>query len=189
MAAVMLWRHANKLSRGTVGIGNGVLVMLMGLIGVGSTLFHTFANPLSEWLDIIPILALQLVWLWLYLKRIMKLGAPARLILTLGYLFLSVSLSLLPDPTPGSMGYFGPLLIITLLGIYHRSHVEQEPQLLFVMAGLFFVSLLFRSVDQSVCNILPIGTHFIWHILNAIVLYGVCRCIVLDQRTDTAPRD
>lgn len=186
VAAVLFWRHAYTLSRGSIGVGNSLLVLLMVLIGLGSTLFHTFANPLSEWLDILPILGMQLVWLWLYLKRIMKVGAVGRLISTLGYLFLSFTLSMLPDPTPGSMGYFGPLAIITVLGIYHKSHVEKEPQLLFMMAGVFFVSLLFRSIDQAVCNTIPIGTHFIWHILNAVVLYGVCRCVVLDKRVGQA---
>lgn len=182
VAAALVWKHAKQLSRSSVGLGDSVLVVLMVCIAVGSGLFHTFANPVSEWLDVLPIMALQLVWLWLYLKRIMNVRPAVRFVLTLGYLFTSVAFSLLPDPTPGSMGYLGPLLVITLLGIYHKDHAPREPQLLFVMAGVFFVSLIFRSVDQASCQYFSVGTHFIWHVLNAVVLYGVCRSVILDQR-------
>jgi uncharacterized membrane protein len=36
---------------------------------------------------------------------------------------------------------------------------------------LFFVSLLFRTIDISACNTLPVGTHFIWHIMIAITIF------------------
>lgn len=184
VAAVCFWRHAQKLSRGSIGLGNSVLAVLMVCIAIGSTVFHTFATPFAQSLDVLPIMTLQLVWLWLYLKRIMRVRPAARFVLTLGYLFLSVVFSMLPDPTPGSMGYLGPLLVITLLGIYHKDHAPREPQLLYMMAGLFFVSLIFRSVDLASCQFVPFGTHFVWHILNAIVLYGVCRTVVLDNKTN-----
>jgi hypothetical protein len=35
---------------------------------------------------------------------------------------------------------------------------------------VLFVSLIFRTADLLLCSILPIGTHFIWHILNGLVL-------------------
>jgi hypothetical protein len=37
--------------------------------------------------------------------------------------------------------------------------------------GLFLVSLAFRSVDNVVCDVVPIGSHFLWHVLNALLLY------------------
>ena len=37
-------------------------------------------------------------------------------------------------------------------------------------AGVLLLSLTFRSLDMPVCEILHIGTHFAWHILNAIML-------------------
>ena len=38
-------------------------------------------------------------------------------------------------------------------------------------AGIFLVSLTFRTVDVASCARLPLGTHFLWHVLNAVVLY------------------
>ena len=35
---------------------------------------------------------------------------------------------------------------------------------------ILFVSLIFRTADQILCPVLPVGTHFFWHILNGLVL-------------------
>jgi hypothetical protein len=37
--------------------------------------------------------------------------------------------------------------------------------------ALFTVSLAFRTVDEAVCPAFPLGTHFLWHLLNAPLLY------------------
>ena len=37
-------------------------------------------------------------------------------------------------------------------------------------AVILLVSLTFRSVDERVCDHIPLGTHFLWHILNGIML-------------------
>jgi hypothetical protein len=38
---------------------------------------------------------------------------------------------------------------------------------------VFAVSLTARTVDRPLCTDIPIGTHFVWHILNAVVLLVV----------------
>ena len=37
--------------------------------------------------------------------------------------------------------------------------------------GLFAVSSAFRTLDAAVCSLVPLGTHFLWHLLNALVLF------------------
>ncbi len=32
-------------------------------------------------------------------------------------------------------------------------------------------ALLFRSIDQQVCDAFPPGTHFLWHLFNGGMLY------------------
>jgi len=48
-----------------------------------------------------------------------------------------------------------------------------------VAGGVFACSLLLRSIDGSVCGSFGTGTHFLWHLLNALVLYLVGRSLVL----------
>ncbi|NJN40478.1 MAG: hypothetical protein HC807_06085 [Gammaproteobacteria bacterium] len=33
------------------------------------------------------------------------------------------------------------------------------------------MSLTFRTLDRDLCAAIPLGTHFLWHLLNAVVLY------------------
>ncbi|WP_170108072.1 hypothetical protein [Donghicola tyrosinivorans] len=37
-------------------------------------------------------------------------------------------------------------------------------------AGTFALSLVFRAIDLQVCGALPIGTHYLWHLLNGAMV-------------------
>jgi hypothetical protein len=47
--------------------------------------------------------------------------------------------------------------------------------------GILAVSLVFRSIDQAVCPGFPLGTHFLWHVLNAVMLGWMIRVMVADR--------
>jgi hypothetical protein len=48
----------------------------------------------------------------------------------------------------------------------------------FKAAALFAISLTFRSIDMTICPSLAIGTHFLWHLLNGIVLYILVKALM-----------
>jgi antibiotic biosynthesis monooxygenase (ABM) superfamily enzyme len=48
---------------------------------------------------------------------------------------------------------------------------------LLVTAGVFAVSLTFRTLDQPLCVAWPLGTHWLWHLLNAVVLARLMRTL------------
>ena len=50
------------------------------------------------------------------------------------------------------------------------------------VAALFAVSLAFRTLDRAVCPVWPLGTHAVWHLLNAGVLYGLIAVAVRYRR-------
>ena len=37
-------------------------------------------------------------------------------------------------------------------------------------AALFALSLTFRTLDRPLCDAFPLGTHFVWHLLNGLLL-------------------
>jgi hypothetical protein len=37
-------------------------------------------------------------------------------------------------------------------------------------AALLTLSLTARSLDMALCDSIPVGTHFLWHLLNALML-------------------
>ena len=45
--------------------------------------------------------------------------------------------------------------------------------------GMFLLSFTARTLDAPLCEIVPIGTHFLWHLLNALLLFLLARIAIL----------
>ena len=73
-----------------------------------------------------------------------------------------------PDALNGSHAYLPALAATLIVGALTRGPAGR----LVLAAGLTLaLSLVFRTIDNAVCPWFPLGTHFMWHILNATVLY------------------
>ena len=77
-----------------------------------------------------------------------------------------------PHALNGSLMYAGAWLSLVLLGIYHRWRNRPEPWLMLLAAGVFTLSLFFRSMDKSVFvrSHFSHGVHFLWHVFNGVTL-------------------
>jgi hypothetical protein len=73
----------------------------------------------------------------------------------------------------GSAGYLPSLAGQWLIAFGLRNTHKKASQKMWQAGGIFIVSLAFRSVDMAVCDSFAIGTHFMWHALNALMLYTV----------------
>ncbi len=74
-------------------------------------------------------------------------------------------------PGLGSSASYAPVPVLILAyAVLLRNPLPQVAQGLAIGAGLLTLSLTFRTLDQASCAVLPIGTHFMWHILNATML-------------------
>lgn len=150
-------------------------------IGVGSFLFHTFANRLSMLADLLPIFIYQLVFLAFYARNVA--GRKALAVGGLLLLFLVVNLGfgqLPPQWLNGSLLYGGALLFIGGIAIYHHASGKREPAVLYLAFAVLVVSLACRSLDLWICQWLPLGSHFLWHLLTGFVLYLTTRAYVLN---------
>lgn len=151
-------------------------------IGVGSFLFHTFANRLTMLADLLPIFIYQLLFLAFYARYVA--GRKALAVGGLLLLFLLANLGfgqLPPQWLNGSLLYGGALLFIGGIAIYHHASGRREPAILYLAFAGLLVSLACRSLDQWICEWAPLGSHFLWHLLNGIVLYLTTRAYVLNQ--------
>ena len=173
LSAWLVWR----LAAGRVAPAGRVrlLAVLIAIVGLGSGLFHTFANTLTLWLDIVPILLFQLVFLWLYFRDVAGMRRTFAAIVLAVFLAAGLGAELVPSVLHGSLVYAPAIVVLAVLGIYHYRRRLAEPALLLVAAGVFLLSLAFRTADAGLCAHVPIGTHFLWHLLNAVVLYLVSR--------------
>jgi len=149
-------------------------------IGIGSFLFHTVASRLTHWLDIAPVFVFQLLFLGLYSRRVIKLSWTVSVISLLLLLVAVVISSQFADLFNGSLVYIPALLAISILGAFHCYSHKAEPRLLLVAASLFLLSLFLRSIDIQICSRIELGTHFLWHILNAFVIYLAMRALIVN---------
>ena len=178
LAALACWRLAGR--QGVLSADIRLLTGLMAAIGIGSGLFHTFATGWSQLLDILPILLFQVVYLWAYGRRIIGMGTGW--LVTAILLLVSTALygRQFPDLLNGSLIYAPALVMLISLGTYHYRHAAVQPALLLQATGVFLLSLSMRTMDEAVCAHLPLGTHFLWHLLNGLLVYLIVRGLLVN---------
>jgi len=188
IAAFISWQDVKQLQAPG---GNLFLIpVLMAVTGLGSLLFHLLANPSSQVADLVALLLFQLAYLWLYLQRTELLNTTPRIIFITLFLLSVFYLSLFQQYMNGSLLFLPSLLVLLGLGIYHASTGRPGTRVI-VLATLFFLTaLIARTVDIAVCATWPVGTHFLWHILNAMVMVMMFRVLLIQkqQSDDTHKR-
>ena len=178
-----LWGALTARRRGISHPVAWLLIVMAGLIGVGSFLFHTFANRWSELADTLPIWSFVAVFVIAAMRwiggmaprrvarvAVLVVGAAA---LTLVFLASGEGAAVAeaaPDPLNGSGQYAPALIALAVFSVvtWRRGH----PAAPWVLAatGVFVLSLVFRTLDRDLCAALPLGTHFLWHLLNGLMI-------------------
>ena len=161
-----------------------ILAVFIIAIGLGSALFHAIATPRALAFDALPVITFQVVFLWLYLRRVAGAGRGNSALLVAGLLGCALAGHVLSGPIfeggptsggrgllNGSLPYVPGAALLLALGVSHYSSGRREPLALLAAGGLFSLALLFRTFDQALCPSWSLGTHFLWHLLNAGVLY------------------
>ncbi|WP_116132205.1 ceramidase domain-containing protein [Tropicimonas sp. IMCC34043] len=169
IAALVMWRRLRGVP---FGIGH-VLCLILAVIGTGSYLFHTHATIWASWADMVPIGVFVLVYLFATNRDLVGLRAPWALLATLGFVpFVAVTLPVfaaLPFFRISSVYWPIPLLIV-LYALGLRARAPDTARGFAIGSAILVASLILRSLDQPLCGVFPFGTHFLWHILNGIML-------------------
>jgi hypothetical protein len=172
-AAFLLWRRS--AARDSFAL---TLVGLTVLVGLGSFAFHTLATRGAVLLDVIPIALFVYGYFLFSLRRFFRFDAVPAVAVLVAFIAASQALSFtLPAGfLNGSGEYLAPLAALFAVGWL----VEGDDRRRGILAAgtLFAVSLAFRTMDQAVCGAFPLGSHFIWHLLNAVVLYLLLRTAI-----------
>lgn len=168
-AGVCAWRL-----RGTRLALAWALVVTLAVIGVGSFLWHTHATRWAGLMDVLPILVFILIYVFAATRDLVELAwywALAATGLFVPYAIgVSAGLGQLIRGIGANGAYAAVVLLIVLYGLYlHRRHPRTARGLM-IGAAILAVSLAFRTLDGPACAVIPVGTHFLWHILNAVML-------------------
>jgi hypothetical protein len=163
-------------------------------IGIGSFLFHTYANAWSAAADTIPIGIFMLAYLMFAMRRYLGLSwfwtaAAVAVFIAAVNIAMNVQcwqgrFGFLENVPPGararclngSLGYFPAMLTMWLVGFILLLRRHPAGGLILSAGVVFAASLTFRSVDFTFCNDFILfgyraGTHFLWHLLNSLTLF------------------
>jgi hypothetical protein len=157
------------------GVYAGVLSWWVVVIGLGSLLFHTTAIELTKWADIIPIATFTLAMAIFCLRRFSGLDGSRTVAYLVSYLaIVSIVTWLIPswlsEATNGTTAYLPALAGFAFFGIVALIHGSPAGWYCIACAIILSAGFVFRAVDQGVCEAFPLGTHFIWHVLIALML-------------------
>jgi hypothetical protein len=191
--AAALWAALEARSRGADRVVWGLITMA-ALIGVGSFLFHTFANAWSEYADTIPIWTFVATFVFVAMQRIGGV-APGRIgAIALGVAAIVVIVMLAsgegeapaPSMLNGSEQYAPALIALLVFSALSRRRGHVMWPWIWAATGVFCLSLVFRTIDMATCPSVPIGSHFLWHLLNGLMVGLLLQLLLRAPRVVTA---
>ncbi|MFD1510903.1 ceramidase domain-containing protein [Lacimonas salitolerans] len=168
--------------RGRHDVPDLILILLAAAIGVGSFLFHTFATGWSELADVVPIWSFVAFFVLVTIYRLTgespwPTARIAMIVLgSIGVVFWFTSGDVATDDASGpgylngSLQYLPALLALMIFSGVTLVHRHPARYLVTGAAITFLLSLIFRTIDLMTCAATGIGTHFMWHILNGVMV-------------------
>jgi len=185
IAAYFAYRYVKK-SR--VGFSGDLILLLFLLtwVGIGSALWHGLRTAWALPFDAIPgvlyLLVLTVVWIRQAFSRawIGWIAGVAGMVLMIAVSFWGVATfgNALGQITPNLR--FAPMFatvtvfgigMVAATGVKYGSRAATQGVLILVCG---IVAATARSIDLMVCQIIPFGTHFLWHIgLSTAACLGI----------------
>ena len=150
-----------------------LLAGLIGLVGLASMLWHGSGIGGLHWFDAAAVAAFVLVYWHVFLVRVAQLGWAGLLV---GWLLTGAGLALfyllLPSLFLGSTLVYAPLLLLLVAGMVMSAGVDRRlARDLFLASVLFLLAMVVRAADLLLCEWVIVGTHWLWHLLTAGLLF------------------
>lgn len=178
-ANLALLLAAVAINRMSTGFGwLRILGYLAFVVFLGSVSLHLYPTYLTVGVTLSGILAFVLASFYGLNRDLLGLSKPiafvcTALILPFGAASLSL-IALLPGAS-SSAAYGAFLVLIWGYGVVLRPNAREAARGMFLAGLMLLFSLIFRTLDRPLCATLPSGTHFIWIIGSAVVLWLLAR--------------
>lgn len=177
-----------------------LLIFMVFVIGIGSFLFHTYATRWAVMADVIPITLFMFIYMAFALNRFVDIPAGWTAVCVMIFAGVSTAAGELrcgagqigygDGSVPygvtclnGSVGYVPALISLWLVGLVLNR--KRHPAALTILSAgaVFLVSLSLRTVDRTMCELTIVngyrlGTHFAWHLLNALTLFLLLKAAI-----------
>ena len=149
-------------------------------IGLGSGAWHLAPSGTTVLMDVIPITLFINVYIIASLRRLFGLGW--RKVVSWWLLYTAIGIAaqiyLPPDLFNGSIMYMPTYAALVVMTFALSCRNRAAGKIFAIMTTLWSVSLLFRTIDHGICPHLSMGTHFLWHTLNAVVLWRLALALI-----------
>jgi hypothetical protein len=167
IAAAAVWPVVRDRAMGRA------LALILAGIGLASGAFHTTGQVWAAIADSAAIAVFVLTYIHLANRDFLGLRGPGLWAATAAALPAIAGLAALFGLVPfvaSSAVYAGVWGLIVLYGLGLLARAPATGRGLLIGAGILGVSIAARAADLPLCGALPLGTHFLWHILNAVML-------------------
>jgi hypothetical protein len=175
VAAYGLWRVYKQAGQRSVDM----LLMIIFLTGtgLGSAAWHATQARWGLILDVVFIQLFMLTYLIAYIYRYTRWTWWQGMLGVFAFVIVSQwTPALWPfELGRGSSGYLPAWGVLGIMAWHMRGRFDASARWLVIAFATFIVSLSLRTLDMPLCLVWPWGLHFLWHILNAIVLYAATR--------------
>jgi hypothetical protein len=186
LAALAAWVLAGRT--GALPGGVRTLIAIGASVGIGSILWHTYPTMPTLVLDSVPILIFIMWYIWLYARNVVGMRPLFAVVSAAAFLLATFVALPFSGVLHGAFVYTPGLVVTLVLGLFHARERRVARFTLLAAAGVYLAALFFRTIDNEVCPVLPIGTHFLWHILIGLVTYLAMRPLILSAATGVRAR-
>jgi hypothetical protein len=157
-----------------------LLVLFLFAIGIGSGLWHAVPTGHTVLMDVIPITLFINVYLVSALRRL--LGFSWNKVVFWWFVYFAAGIGaqyvLPPDLLNGTIMYVPTFLTLAILTWVIAKRDSAVGSIFKKVLLVWLASLAFRTIDPEICAAFPYGTHFLWHCLNAWVLYRLLKVLI-----------
>lgn len=155
------------------------LNICMVFIGLASFSFHMLPNFYTEVADTGFIILFIMVFFTSAMFRVANLSKFQVAICMLAFVFTTNSLvKYFPNAMNDSIAYLSSMAALIVIALYLNLKRRASASAFMVSSLIGVISLFFRVIDRDVCEQIPMGTHFVWHICNSILLYILMKQLI-----------
>jgi hypothetical protein len=155
------------------------LTFITFIIGFNSVVFHSFPNPMTEMADMLTIVLFIILYFWSVLFRIGRCTIFQALICFIAFVgFSHMLVAQFPNSLNDSIGYLSSMIALIVIAVHLHLKARPSSQHFMLASIVGVVSLFCRAIDREVCPMAPTGSHFLWHMLNATLLYILLKQLV-----------
>jgi hypothetical protein len=163
-----------------VSRGAKLLPWSLVAVSLASTIYHTLRSPVTFILDLLFLILFILGAIFLVLRKVMTKASVTAVV---GALFIGIQIILLifipNDYLNGSISHLVTFVFVLLLmGLVANRYASLLKESVLISA-FYALAIVFRTIDMALCTSLPIGTHFMWHIMGATAGFFVIRFVLM----------